>query len=334
MKKNLPIRTLALALAMLVCLGSLALAELSRGDRGDEVARIQQSLIDLGYLNDVADGIFGKKTAAAVSAFQEAQGLPATGTVDDATQQALEAAAQPEATEAPAEPEAAETPAESEAAQTPEPAEAPADTQAPSGEMPIAVDEPVEPTATPEPTPEPTPTPVPLPTPAVLEIPEGPFHGLQVLEGCGWESDPESPGYAIGRNAAGEQVVYGIRLFNDGAEGSMTVLSVSWAPGVYREFADLAEAWSYCPRGVTSVSETSYYDASLGEDHLVAATEILLPDSQVLEGEQSVILFSGGHTAQLRVYLAYQGGYAEGRGWKIIPLGFVVDGVHEAAPQS
>ncbi|MDO4546985.1 MAG: L,D-transpeptidase family protein [Clostridia bacterium] len=46
-------------------------APLARGDKNDDVAKLQQRLIDLGYLNDVADGQFGKKTADAVTAAQQ-----------------------------------------------------------------------------------------------------------------------------------------------------------------------------------------------------------------------------------------------------------------------
>ena len=48
---------------------------LSKGDRGDDVRRLQQKLIELGYLNDTPDGQFGPKTAAAVKAFNEANGF-------------------------------------------------------------------------------------------------------------------------------------------------------------------------------------------------------------------------------------------------------------------
>lgn len=62
---------------------------LETGMKGDGVKRLQKRLIDLGYLKDGADGVYGKKTAAAVQAFQKDAGLPETGTADDATQLAL-----------------------------------------------------------------------------------------------------------------------------------------------------------------------------------------------------------------------------------------------------
>ncbi|MGN0970623.1 MAG: peptidoglycan-binding protein, partial [Aristaeellaceae bacterium] len=52
-----------------------AFTTLQKGDSGDEVAAMQQRLIDLGYLSGTADGKFGTATAEAVYAFQKANGL-------------------------------------------------------------------------------------------------------------------------------------------------------------------------------------------------------------------------------------------------------------------
>lgn len=48
---------------------------LFEGDKGEDVRRMQRRLIELGYLNDTADGEYGPRTAAAVQAFCEANGL-------------------------------------------------------------------------------------------------------------------------------------------------------------------------------------------------------------------------------------------------------------------
>ena len=61
------------------------LPTLMRGDINEDVRAMQQALIDMGYLNDVADGNFGRKTEAAVSAYQQDMGLAATGIADSAT---------------------------------------------------------------------------------------------------------------------------------------------------------------------------------------------------------------------------------------------------------
>jgi peptidoglycan hydrolase-like protein with peptidoglycan-binding domain len=50
---------------------------------------LQQALADAGYYDGEVDGIYGPETVAAVQALQKANGLPQTGTVDKATEQAL-----------------------------------------------------------------------------------------------------------------------------------------------------------------------------------------------------------------------------------------------------
>jgi len=62
---------------------------LQKGDKGDNVVRLQKALIAGGYLTGKADGDFGKGTEAAVKKAQEALGLEATGVADDALQKAL-----------------------------------------------------------------------------------------------------------------------------------------------------------------------------------------------------------------------------------------------------
>ena len=62
------------------------------GPGGAEVASCQTMLIVLGYLNDVADGIFGGNTEAAVVSFQESSGLNPDGILWPQTKSILEAA--------------------------------------------------------------------------------------------------------------------------------------------------------------------------------------------------------------------------------------------------
>ena len=68
---------------------SYAMETMKNGTRGDDVKEIQEILISLGYLEDDADGIFGPKTEKAVLAFQQDNGLDATGIVGEATCNAL-----------------------------------------------------------------------------------------------------------------------------------------------------------------------------------------------------------------------------------------------------
>ena len=62
---------------------------MQKGSRGDDVRKMQEELITLGYLDSDADGIFGPKTEAAVLAFQRDNGLDATGIVGEGTGNAL-----------------------------------------------------------------------------------------------------------------------------------------------------------------------------------------------------------------------------------------------------
>ena len=63
--------------------------ELENGSRGEDVTALQARLIELGYLDDDADGIFGPNTEGAVRAAREAAGLDDSGLADDEFQFAL-----------------------------------------------------------------------------------------------------------------------------------------------------------------------------------------------------------------------------------------------------
>jgi murein L,D-transpeptidase YcbB/YkuD len=56
----------------------------------DYTAALQGSLSDAGYYQGEIDGVYGPSTVEAVEALQKAHGLPVTGTVDKATEAALE----------------------------------------------------------------------------------------------------------------------------------------------------------------------------------------------------------------------------------------------------
>jgi hypothetical protein len=59
------------------------------GDRGDDVAAVQQALSRRGFDPGPADGVFGGMTATAVRAFQAARGLGVDGVVGTQTRVAL-----------------------------------------------------------------------------------------------------------------------------------------------------------------------------------------------------------------------------------------------------
>ena len=67
----------------------VAYAILQKGDKSDDVLKLQERLYQLGYLNSDRDGAFGGKTQTAVKAFQERAGLEATGIADSNTQTLL-----------------------------------------------------------------------------------------------------------------------------------------------------------------------------------------------------------------------------------------------------
>ncbi len=64
---------------------------LRKGDRGPDVADLQDALKLAGYRPGTSDGIFGGMTESAIRAFQEEVGLAVTGVFDGATSQQLKA---------------------------------------------------------------------------------------------------------------------------------------------------------------------------------------------------------------------------------------------------
>ena len=58
---------------------------LRKGDRGDNVKKLQERLIELGYLTGKADGAYGNQTRRAVLLFQSANGLTRDGVAGPAT---------------------------------------------------------------------------------------------------------------------------------------------------------------------------------------------------------------------------------------------------------
>ncbi len=78
-----------LALAVSLAPGALAAKVLEVGSSGSDVTRVQQKLIQWGYLTGTADGKYGEKTRNAVAAFQRKNGLAADGRVGPATAAAM-----------------------------------------------------------------------------------------------------------------------------------------------------------------------------------------------------------------------------------------------------
>ena len=80
--------TLAILLALLPA-GASAATILEVGFRGDDVKKVQQKLIQFGYMTGTADGRYGEKTRDAVIWFQQKNGLTADGKVGAKTAAAL-----------------------------------------------------------------------------------------------------------------------------------------------------------------------------------------------------------------------------------------------------
>ena len=86
-------RTLSAVIAMVLlisCLTSASAATvLQVGSKGSNVVKVQQKLIQFGYLSGTADGLYGEKTRNAVLWFQRRNGLTQDGKVGPATAAAL-----------------------------------------------------------------------------------------------------------------------------------------------------------------------------------------------------------------------------------------------------
>ncbi|NLP43653.1 MAG: spore cortex-lytic enzyme [Peptococcaceae bacterium] len=88
--------TVIVAAALIFCLFLSAIAiaalgdrTLGQGSRGSEVKDLQKRLTQLGYQLGKVDGIYGEKTAAAVTRFQKERGLKADGIAGKETIAAL-----------------------------------------------------------------------------------------------------------------------------------------------------------------------------------------------------------------------------------------------------
>ena len=82
-------RIISILLVLMLLLPACALAELRRGDSGEEVRALQQMLWETGFIFEEPDGVFGKNTEKAVKWFQEYALLEQTGVVDDRTLDSL-----------------------------------------------------------------------------------------------------------------------------------------------------------------------------------------------------------------------------------------------------
>ena len=90
MKRTRLIAALLIAAMLLtLALPGMAASVLQKGDTGDDVTKMQERLIELGYLEGQASGVFDDETEAALIAFQKRSRLLATGMADRITWDAL-----------------------------------------------------------------------------------------------------------------------------------------------------------------------------------------------------------------------------------------------------
>lgn len=85
-------RLLALTLVLLAVTSFTnqgSAATVAWGSRGNQVRLVQQKLIEYGYMQGAADGVFGRATYDAVVWFQQRNGLTVDGKVGSATAAAL-----------------------------------------------------------------------------------------------------------------------------------------------------------------------------------------------------------------------------------------------------
>ena len=80
---------MAMLLVLLMVGAPAWAAVLEVGSSGSDVRKVQQKLIDWGYMKGTADGVFGAKTYDAVVWFQRRNGLTVDGIAGKKTQNKL-----------------------------------------------------------------------------------------------------------------------------------------------------------------------------------------------------------------------------------------------------
>ena len=85
LKRAVRFSCLVAIFCLVAFLPTAALAAYHQGDRGDDIAEIQQQLMALGYGVQAADGVFGRETALAIKAFQRDRGMEVDGVIGEET---------------------------------------------------------------------------------------------------------------------------------------------------------------------------------------------------------------------------------------------------------
>lgn len=218
------------------------------GDKGNNVRKLQERLIELGYLPEgAADGSFGYQTARAVREFQGKNGLNRDGVAGPATLTRLYedpdviAAVTAEPTDTPEPSEAPETEQPADDAQTIAP---PEEANAEASTLPGLMDVPV---AT-----------VPGAEGAEAESVEGPLPGLTQVEGAAIAMGESGAPLATLRLVDGVMKPFYPRVWMN--EAGMAVVSL-------RDMADSVTAW------VLEVDDTVYILTAAGYEVTLTASE-------------------------------------------------------------
>ena len=83
--KRTRIKVMSVIMSIILLIQPQAYALSKRGSTGNEVRKIQEKLINWGYMTGSVDGVYGAKTEAAVKRFQQKNGLTPDGIAGSAT---------------------------------------------------------------------------------------------------------------------------------------------------------------------------------------------------------------------------------------------------------
>ena len=82
-------KNITIVILILIIYTNLVLAVIVESNDLNDVYKIQKKLLELGYDPGSYDGIWGKKTSSAIKNFQQDNGLPVTGTLDERSKEKL-----------------------------------------------------------------------------------------------------------------------------------------------------------------------------------------------------------------------------------------------------
>ena len=273
-------------LTLLISTVAHAGQNLAKGSKGEDVRKVQQQLIDQGFLFGKADGDFGKKTEQAVMDFQVANGLSATGIVDDKTLSLLSG----------------------EPAEITDALETVTDTASAEESMPEAIAE------------DNLASDVALVFPSLEESEIFLLPGFFGMDSVPYVDDPRDKvnlRLLISLAYPNHEIEDPVSVHADWTDDMIDRtddLYNFWAKNISR--SELLEpGWNYSTEGKTSfMVDTSFYSL---KGTPLADVEIYLPDDPSIEGRRYVEIIADGIKSYVNFTLAYQGDYSTGTGWEL-----------------